>query len=476
MEKAKEKDVDFNKLINDLRKNFSIERFNKLDEKISKMIFDGKYEENLTFSLEHELAKKLDLFFNENVKKIKGTELVNFKKLCDEKNQIFHTTKSFEAYWYMTLLEDYPENEKIEFVKFAKRYINYINSDYHVCNTRQIYYLINATRIKRYKYYKKINNILKRLKQDYNLKQYENVIKQRKPLDDLEFVNFISEVNDAKIDTGLIPFNICEYLICEMLNPNSPISTNFTSWLDLRECVFGDFITHIQIKKYKVYDYLNYVKKFEKNKRGIHRKSNKTICIDEDVIGTFRNLNVRAIVTVMHELVHLEQHLSIEKNDFSGNNYRILKEDILIDNIKNFKNKNEWVLYKEIDARKKGLLRAISYLTSLEYDTNKLRIRHDYDNDYEVITLEEYKQIVLNDYEKSIEKNKELNVNKRLDKIIKNNPKIIQDKPILKYEYNDDGSKKKIEEIIIGLGKAIKNKKLSKESVKGILKYSIFDN
>lgn len=169
------------------------------------------------------------------------------------------------------------------------------------------YFIINATRVKRYKGYRKVKNILKQFKEEYNLTEYEDVIKNRATLSRVEFFDFIREVNKMKVEMGIIPFKICEYLICEMLNHQSVISRDFEFWADLRECIFCDFISHIQNNQYKVTDYFNYSKRLEEIKEN-HNYKEKTICIDENIIYNFRNINVKAINVIMHEFVHFEQY------------------------------------------------------------------------------------------------------------------------------------------------------------------------
>lgn len=149
----------------------------------------------------------------------------------------------------------------------------------------------------------------------------------------------------------------------------------------------------------------------------------------------------------------------------------------MINKIKSFKKKNSWYLSKEIQARRKAIENTIDYLKSLGYDINNFKIRYKTEAKSELISLLEYEQIVFGDYEMCLLKKEylvsKLNFNKKINNIIKREPKLIFDEPILKYEYNEIGTKKKINDIIESLEKALKHKELTRESVKGIFKHSI---
>ena len=474
---------DYNIILENMNQNFNIEKFNKLDKELSKVIYDGRYKELLYDSLESELEAKLSEIIDKKMKRkiLKNNDtnvIKEFIILCERNDKEFYLTRTFKAYIQMSMLNDYSEGIDFDLLNYIKKYLDYANKKYLMVNARTAYFIINATRVKRYKDYRKVKNILKQFKEEYNLTKYEEIIKNRTTLNKIEFFDFICEVNKMKIVTGIIPLEVCEYLICEMLNPDSIISTDYEFWADLRECVFCDFASHIQISRYKVYDYLNYVKKIEEY-RGNYRCNNKTICIDENIIYRFRDFNARAFITTMHELVHFEQYLAINKRDYGRFNYEIVKEDIIIDNIKNFKKKNYWYLSKEIEARKKAIEDAIEYLVALKFDINNLRVLNGSIEKGKYISLLEYKQIVLEDYEWCLLEKEylypKLNFNKKISNIVKREPKLILDKPILKYEYNEDGTIKNINDIIESLEEALKNKELSKDSIKGIFKYSILN-
>lgn len=478
MNKRKSYDI----ILDDIKQKFDIDKFPKIDKELSKIIYAGRYKEIFSCdSLESELEAKLSEILGEKRKTVKNNKtnvIKEFAILCERNGKEFYLTRTFKAYIQMSMLNDYSEGIDRDLLSYIKKYLDCSNKEYLIVNARTAYFIINATRVKRYKDYRKVKNILKQFKEEYNLTKYEDVIKSRTTLNKVDFFDFISEVNKIKIDTGIIPLKICEYLICEMLNPNSVISTDFEFWADLGECVFCDFVSHIQINQYKVFDYFNYSKRLEAIK-GNHNYKKKAICIDENNIYNFSNVNVKAINTIMHELVHFEQYFFINKNDYSESNYEIFKEDILIDKIKNFKKKNSWHLSKEIEARKESIQNTIDYLKTLGYDIDTLSIRYKTDSKSELIPLLEYKQIVFEDYEWCLFEKEypypNLNFNKKINNIIKREPKLILDKPILKYEYNEDGSKKNINDIIISLEEALKNKELYEDSIKGIFKYSILN-
>lgn len=456
-----------NNLIKTLENNFSNEKFEKADKLIHNLI-----DNNLKRVFElNESYEKLDVTFDYYWRTEK---LVSEIYKLSKKYEInFYSTRTFRAYIRNTLFTDLKENNEIDFINNLEKYLSAINKTNMMANARVATEVINATRIKRYKFYKKVKMILEKYSFNYDLTPFEEFIKNKKTMNKDMFFMFINVLNNLKIERGIIPSEICEYLICQMLEQDSQITLENRRWVNLRECVFCDFISNIQEKNFHTKDNLNYVMNLgSENINGRYRKNKKIICIDDSIIYNFSNDNIKAIVTTFHELRHFEQAYYTKKNNYFDGRYRILKEKIIEKHMSGFSKKNYWILYNEIDARKHGLLKAIQFIEKMGIDIKKLKINKNNAS----ILFEEYKKITIEDCEKSLYDNfQKLHVQRRLIKLLKENPKILKNYPILKYEFNEDGSRKKFNEVVKKLENDYVAKEINKNNLIEILNYSIFD-
>ena len=456
--------VEAQYLVKTLEEEFSNEKCEKLDKLIRELIDDNLKKR---FRIK-DTYEKLDTNFEYNwtIKRI----IKSFYELTKKSDTKFYLTRTFRAYVRLTLFADLEENKEIQFMDNLEKYLSSVNEKYLLINARVATEAINATRLKRYKFYSKVKKILKEYATDYDLLPYEDYIVNKKTMEKDTFLNFIKELNRLKIKEGIIPYEICEYLICQMIEVNSPISIDHKYWASLRECIFCDFISNIQEMRYHTKDYLNYVMNLDsENINGRYRRGEKIICMDESIIYSFSNDYIRAIVTAFHELRHFGQFYFSKKHNYHDGKYRILKEEIVCSKISKLKEKYYRVLFKEIDARKYGMLDAIHFIEEAGVDITKLKL-------YKDMSLVDFETWTLEDCEKSLCDNfLKLNIQKRLTQILRTNCNLLDKNPILRYEYNEDGTRKKANDIITGLEKAYIAKEISRETLVDILNYSIFD-
>lgn len=460
-------------------KEYSEDLYIEMDKKLALSIMEGNFYNLIgPLRIETELYLKFDEMFKETKNFIESESNKNILKeffvLGEKNNEKIYLTRTFKAYIKMAVIDNYEYDIGIDVFKNIGKYLKYTNEQYLLVNARTATSLINASRIHKYKKYAAVKKILKKMKESYDIEKYRNIIQNRQSLDRVKFFDFVREINKLKIDKGIIPYDICEYLILEMLKPDSVISVDYKFWADFRECIFCDFLTNMQIKKYKISDYYNFVKKMD-DARGKYKGKHDEIILDEDIIYNFSNVSIRALITAFHELIHLEQDKMIKKENFSGYGYQILKENIIANYLEDFKKKKYWIMIKEMYARKNAIEDTIDYLKKLQLDINTLKVFYNSKR----ILLDEYKTIVCDDFKKCLIKRKygnlKININQKFNSIAKKNPKIISENSIFKYEYNNDGTKKKLNEMINGLENALINKELSKENIKAILKCSLLD-
>ncbi|MBR6033817.1 MAG: hypothetical protein IKP28_03660 [Clostridia bacterium] len=456
-------------LIKKITNTFSLKKFEDLDKTMRDIIDDDLWkliDKNNEANLNRQLNSIFELTFSWGKKQ----ELIHdFYELTKKHNIKFYTTRTFRAYARVIFFCNLKADKKIDFINNLKEYLTYVNNKYFMINARLSTDTINATKLRKYDFYSKINTLLKKYNTAYDLSPYDEYIKSQKTMDKETFYNFIQELNKYKISKSIIPYEICKYLICQMLKPDSPISADYKFWANLRECVFCDFISNILKLKYKTNDYFSCVIKFKNGKRGKHNKEQKIICLDDNVVYNFSSNNARAITTMFHELRHFEQ-ANFLKECIDGQ-YRILKEKIVCNENLKFKKKNYWILYNEIDARKYGTINAIKFLEKEEVDVTDLRITEGQED----LKLLGFQKRTLEDCEASFCKNyQKLNIQKRLVKILKNNCKIIEENPILKYEFNENGTRKTNVDMLTGLEKAFTEKEIDRKTLVDILNFSIF--
>lgn len=248
---------------------------------------------------------------------------------------------------------------------------------------------------------------------------------------------------DYQIDINI---DLSNYLISDILNG---ISINYTD-LELENIV--KFFCISRIRKYYTNfnviimdnDALEELTLLE-NVNGLV-KSNCIYLKRENVLN-LRNGKIDIIRTIMHEVEHVRQTYLLENNDISYKTYLTLMDEIVSYKVgKKFYKENYEYIFTEIDARAKAEFKLFDYLSKYcpkilnkELDNileNILQCEEDASFNYRIINGEKY------------------DLEELFDLIIKNNPSIVSECPILNFYYDQDGNK-------IPLGKLIERKNAS---------------
>lgn len=156
---------------------------------------------------------------------------------------------------------------------------------------------------------------------------------------------------------------------------------------------------------------------------------------------------MEVISTVFHEINHLKKNENKTNGRYDYFTYLIKKEDILKSKDPLFYNRNYKYMYDEISAEMYGLQMAINFVKSLlsEEDLKKPEISS---------TIKRYEEELRKTINLENEASYKIDSSgrKRLmadmfDEALQSDLSIIEENPIFKIEYNDDGSKKGLTEI-----------------------------
>lgn len=486
---ASEKEIK-EKLYNLRNKNVTEAEIKEIDKNIGKLLRSGYmplYTNNMKMLgddelLQKELEDKFDeLFKSENTqieKELKDMDIIcEFMDLCKNNQYEFFKSRTFINFLKLSPINFYPYVKEYKIKENLKKYLKYINDTYLIVNADSIWGLINAMRLNRLCYADEITDLFEKYVEDFNILKIEKYIKSENELNEKEFWDFAYELNKYKLATGLLPKEVCEYIICESLNPKSQISLKDDFWIGLKGCAFCDYLTYEQIEKCDEGDYFNYTLLLD-IARGEYSSFEKIICLDPYYIYKFSAEDTSALITLFHELEHLKQDVAKKNNNLGQLRYDMLKEYILRKNVDDFDVKKDLLLFSEMEARRLGYEGAISFLKENNVALDKLKSR----------AIASFKKLPLKEFEKTLDEDyikcffdksfgrKRFNTNKRLSEVLKNNLNILEKNTILLYEFDEKGNIKLLKDVLKKIDFDLFNGLLDKENAKSILKSTLFDS
>lgn len=185
---------------------------------------------------------------------------------------------------------------------------------------------------------------------------------------------FLSDLNKYKLENGIIPIEICKYIIyCLLQN---------SEFKEIIECILCDFAKGIELQN-GINDIYNFVEiddemtsingmfKIKKNKR-------MYVLLKEKLIKNFSKDNVKILETIYHEIEHIIQHKDIENENWTGNRFKMyIEEKILLKKIKNYDDLNYYNKYTEIEARYAGARQTKELIDELSLDWNELYLERE---------------------------------------------------------------------------------------------------
>lgn len=393
MEKNNIKDIFveyINNTINIYEKKHN--NFKELDEIISFYIRENLFEIQLMSRLE----KNFDELISNNLdnKNIVFIDYVDkMKNICINSDIDFLNTKVCKELIYSYIFR-YNSDQNLENEKILEQYL-YKNKK-KVLTDRTSFNIINAYISGKLKItIKKLNRI------DYKI-LYEEKINNLIKLNNEERKKFLIELNKIKLSNGLIPYNICRYVIYCILKYNE--------FKDIQECILCDFATNIE-RNNEIYDVMNYID--ETNEmifiNGLYSHL-QYIKLNEDLIENFPRKNVKILDTLYHEIEHVLQNKDIKEKNFYGNRYKMYIEGEISKKIRDYNKLNYYNLYIEIEARLAGAIKLAEFLDDIKLNKDEYFVFGESVSEYVERRIAECKVLLKRADLKKISINEEKNI------------------------------------------------------------------
>lgn len=416
-----------------------------------------------TYSLEE--RKKIDLFFLSSINNYDYTKYID---LLIQMNNNYNKSiiYNFDSNRIRTKKFIEKTNEKFEKdikdylnLKYLKRYENNIEEIIYdpitielLCSSKYLTYLksdIDETFINilnGYKDKQKFNNLLEKIYKNYENDYYKGImifyfnqrINEKAPFSNEEinqiiefFVNLEAFQKKLKINYEIIKISSLFKNLFSLKKENSKEKINF--YYKALNIILDKKIVIKKIKQYKTI-YASHIKR-EINTESLIRVN---ISNFKDRYSSNQLFFSQLLDIIYHELRHCYQ--SSEKDEYIT--FICEKERILLNYNYNFYLDNYSYLFSEIDADLySGKCRKVifdTYFPKLKIDDNKYR---EFDSYFSLLKY-----------------SNKLEILKEIDSLILNNSKLVEQKPILRYEYLKVGYSKPLILILNEMDK-LENKK-----------------
>lgn len=257
-------------------------------------------------------------------------------------------------------------------------------------------------------------------------------------IDTLEITSL--KVKQAYYSGQIIPIDIAQKILTENL-----IDKNSIDKVMLQSCVQSVICNMLKSNNIDIQN-----KVFFGNGNGIlgyNDSNNLSIWIDDSLLEKYLNSNVLSdktelFKTMFHEMQHAIQYDNIISGKINYLTYNFIKEEIIEEYDEEFYNANYKKIFMESDARKEEILGTLEFLNGLNPNFVKT-IRSDMESEY---VAESEEHTIYTDSKKkfSIGNKTFIDISEYVGLLIQNNPKILEENPILSTEYNADGTKKDI--------------------------------
>ena len=143
--------------------------------------------------------------------------------------------------------------------------------------------------------------------------------------------NFLVDLNKFKLENGIIPIEICKYIIYFLLQNNE--------FQEIIECVLCDFAKGIELQKGidGIHNFVEIDDEMTITSGRLKIKKNKRmyVLLKENLIKDFSKDNIKILETIYHEIEHAIQENDIKNENWSGNRFKMyIEEKILMKKIK----------------------------------------------------------------------------------------------------------------------------------------------
>jgi len=290
-----------------------------------------------------------------------------------------------------------------------------------------------------------------------DMSRFDQKINQKENFSHEEAEEFYNSVMRITFRDGKMPVKYNEFLIARLVEENPEFSNvlNSANKIIILENFASNRAEQALGKKY----YVTFSNRFDKDDtQGEHTSGFiklRPIPFENQSMDT-----VLKIATIFHEIRHGEQEKSLKEEQLNHVLYMMLKENIINNNDFGFYEKNYATMYTELDAEFFALSRMTRFLETLEV-TQEFRKSKNCESIKQVVgrKLQAAKDGFSKAQTKEFSDGKMVSVEERFDEFVKSNPEIVEQEPLLKVEYNDDGSKKEIPQLFKEFIEKIKSEK-----------------
>ena len=334
-----------------------------------------------------------------------------------------------------------------------------------IINDNFVSVLYQAVQNNRYENVKQRFEEIKNNQKTPEMDMYEEV-NSLSDMEEAKFESFINDLKSIKRKEGIIPEMYCDYLIKQKMNSESHLNKNIDVYFPIFKRAFEDKTRHVLMKnglsdccvliKSDLGLLLSHFEDLDKSTLGV--TDNKLIAFDENEVEDSSENKVSKIETLFHEVRHRvkNKHIFLDKK-LSANEYRMLKEKIIRDEIPEYRERNYYYMYDEIDARIAGRREAYKYLISLGLSDKK--ILDGEGNDYFECFREKQEREVSNynmATDKYVEEGRKEKFYIIFENLLEDKPELIKKYPILSIEFNDEGVRRTGFELLRSYEEALK--------------------
>lgn len=267
--------------------------------------------------------------------------------------------------------------------------------------------------------------------------------------------DFLNDISILGFLNGIIPTKYTEYLIGQMLDNESSL---YRMSPNQRASIFSSFARARSKNVFGRDIFILYTDNISKRNSGFYVEGAVTIAWKKIQSGGLDSV-VENLITLFHELRHVKQDTDKKNGKINHKKYMMVKEDVLQDLDPDYYDVNYKKIYEEIDARVSAAKEAYHFLKTLPLPQS-VKEREKFVQVLERLNkiIEREKNFYLRALSKKYMGNEEADIELYFDTVIKEHPEKLEEYPILKVEYNEDGSRKSILQIFKELCTVIKHK------------------
>ena len=295
----------------------------------------------------------------------------------------------------------------------------------------------------------------KKFFEEPDMSRYEEFIKNKLSIPKELKTDFLNDISMLGFLRGIIPVKYTEYLIGQMLDNESSL---YRMSANQRASIFVSFARERSKTIFGRDIFVLYTDNISKRSSGSYVEGAITMAWRKIQSGGLDNV-VENLITLFHELRHVKQDTDKRNGKINHKKYMMIKEDVLQDLNPNYYEENYKKVYEEIDARVSAAKEAYHFLKTLPLPKD-VREREKF-----VQVLDKLKKVMERErsfYIRALSKkymgNEEADIEKHFDTVIAEHPEKLKEYPILKVEYNEDGSRKSLLQIFQELCTVIKYK------------------